>query len=103
MIARYTTVKTRADFSTTVTETTTGTIYKSADSSQYDYYGEVYYFAGNPTDNWVKFGTNESGQPLYWRIIRINGDGAIRLIYNGTSMATTGTGSVDDPYTVVGA
>ena len=42
-------------------------------------------FAGAPTDNWVRFAG------YYWRIIRINGDGSIRLIYNGTGTATTGT------------
>ena len=90
ILAHYQTVLTRTDFSTTVTATTTGTIYKSANESQYDDFGEVYYFAGNPTDNWFQFGTNSSGQPLYWRIIRINGDGSIRLIYNGTSTNQTG-------------
>ena len=49
-----------------------------------DDWGDTYYFAGNPTDNWLKFAG------YYWRIIRINGDGSIRLIYNGTSTATTG-------------
>ena len=38
---------TRTSFSSTVTNTTTGTIYKSATESQYDDFGEVYYFAGN--------------------------------------------------------
>ena len=90
ILAHYSTVLTRTSFSSTVTNTTTGTIYKSANESQYDDDGEVYYFAGNPTDNWFQFGTNSSGQPLYWRIVRINGDGSIRLIYNGTSTATTG-------------
>ena len=85
ILANYPTILTRTNFNTTVTTTTTGTIYKSADSSQYDNDGEVYYFAGNPTDNWVKFGG------FYWRIIRINGDGTIRLIYQGTSANTTGT------------
>ena len=85
LLANYPTILTRTDFSTTVTNTTTGTIYKSANSSQYDDDGEVYYFAGNPTDNWVEFAG------FYWRIIRFNGDGTIRLIYNGTSTATTGT------------
>ena len=73
--------------SSTVTETTTGTIYKSANSNQYDNDGEVYYFAGNPTDNWVKWAG------FYWRIIRINGNGSIRMIYQGTSANTTGTGT----------
>ena len=85
ILAHYPTVLTRTSFSSTVTTTTTGTIYKSANANQYDDYGETYYFAGNPTDNWVQFGTNSSGQALYWRIIRINGDGSVRLIYNGTS------------------
>ena len=85
ILSHYDTVLTRSDFSTAVTDTTTGTIYKSLDSSQYDNDGEVYYFAGNPQDNWVQFGG------FYWRIIRINGDGTIRIIYNGTSTATTGT------------
>ena len=84
VLSHYDTVLTRNDFSTTVTNTTTGTMYKSLDESQYDNDGEVYYFAGNPTDNWVQFGG------FYWRIIRINGDGSIRLIYNGTSTTTTG-------------
>ena len=87
LLANYPIVLTRTDFSTTVTTTTTGTIYKSADSSQYDNNGEVYYFAGNPTDNWVYFGG------FYWRIIRINGDGSIRMIYQGTSPNVTGTGT----------
>ena len=94
ILAHYQTVLTRTSFSSTVTNTTTGTIYKSANESQYDDFGEVYYFAGNPTDNWFQFGTNSSGQPLYWRIVRINGDGSIRLIYNGTSTSQTGNSTM---------
>jgi len=30
----------------------------------------------------IKFGF-EAGEPMYWRIIRINGDGTIRMIYDG--------------------
>ena len=78
-------VLTRTDFSRTVTSTTTGTIYKSANTSQYDNDGEVYYFAGAPTDNYVSFAG------FYWRIIRVNGDGSIRLIYQGTSATATGS------------
>ena len=80
ILANATTQTTRTDFSTTVEETTTGTIYY-ADTSK----GRTYYFAGNPTDNWVRFAG------FYWRIIRINEDGSIRLIYNGTGTGTTGT------------
>ena len=88
ILAHYQTVLTRTSFSSTVTKTTTGTIYKSANESQYDDFGEVYYFAGKPTDNWFYFGG------YYWRIVRINGDGSIRLIYNGTSTAQTGNSTM---------
>ena len=82
ILAHFKTVKTRSlpfTTSTTVTDTTTGTIYKAQDD-----WGDTYYFAGNPTDNWLKFAG------YYWRIIRINGDGSIRVIYNGTSTNTKG-------------
>ena len=84
IMANMKTIKTRNDFSTTLTDTTTGVIYKSLNSTQYDDHGETYYFAGAPTDNWVKFGS------FYWRIIRINGDGTIRMIYNGPTTDQTG-------------
>ena len=84
ILSHYDTVLTRNNFNTVVTNNTMGTIYKSLDESQYDDFGEVYYFAGNPADNWVHFGD------FYWRIIRINGDGSIRLIYNGKSTSQTG-------------
>ena len=48
--------------------------------------GTTYYYTENP-NNWVQFGG------FYWRIIRINGDGSIRMIYQGTSANTTGTGT----------
>ena len=73
---------TRTDFTTTLREDTTGTIYY-ADTSK----GRTYYFAGSPTDNWVQFGG------FYWRIIRINEDGTIRMIYQGTADNTTGSGT----------
>mgnify|MGYP005778395213 CR=1 FL=1 len=88
ILAHYQTVLTRTSFSSTVTNTTTGTIYKSANESQYDDFGEVYYFAGKPTDNWFYFGG------YYWRIVRINGDGSVRLIYNGTSTNQTGNSTM---------
>ena len=31
-----------------------------------------------------------AGTPMYWRIVRVNGDGSLRLIYNGTSTSATG-------------
>ena len=80
ILENYSTQLTRDDFSVTVTDTTTGTIYYE-DTSK----GRTYYFAGNPTDNWVQFGG------FYWRIIRINEDETIRMIYQGTIANTTGT------------
>ncbi len=53
-----------------------------------DDFGDTYYFRGNPTNNWVKIGN------FYWRIIRFNGNGSIRLIYSGSGSAqTNGTGT----------
>ena len=50
-----------------------------------DWTGQTtYYYTGNP-NNWVQFGG------FWWRIIRINGDGSIRMIYQGTSANTTGS------------
>jgi len=42
-----------------------------------DDYGTSYYYRGNVTNNYAKFGG------YYWRIIRVNGDGSIRMIYAG--------------------
>ena len=50
-----------------------------------------YYFRGAVDNNWVKFGKDSSGNPIYWRIIRINGDGSIRMIYSGTTAPTEST------------
>ena len=44
-----------------------------------DDYGTTYYFRGAVDNNWVQFAG------FYWRIVRINGDGSIRLIYSGDS------------------
>lgn len=54
--------------------------------------GTSYYFRGNVTNNYVKFANK------YWRIIRINGDGTIRMIYAGTSAHANGynDSSTDD-------
>ena len=73
-------------FDKVYTENNTKTLYTSTEDSK-----TVYYFAGNATDNWVKFGKNESNQDLYWRIIRTNSDGSVRLLYHGTSTTATDT------------
>ena len=56
---------------------------------------DTYYFRGAVESNYVKFGKNSNGDDLYWRIIRVNGDGTIRLIYDGTSAHASGQISAD--------
>ena len=90
------TIKTRTDFDTTFTETNTGTLYKATESIAGNTPKDVYYFAGDAKNNWVKFGG------FYWRIIRTNHDGSIKLLYSGTSPDTTsgyiGTSPFNSPY-----
>ncbi|MDD5835865.1 MAG: hypothetical protein PUD34_01460 [bacterium] len=50
-----------------------------------DDYGTTYYYRGNVKNNNVLFAG------YYWQIVRINGDGSIRLIYNGSKANATGT------------
>ena len=87
-------VLTRTDFSVSFVEDNVNTIYVISGNMTEDINGDgngetVYYFAGNALNNWVKFGKNEDDQDLYWRIIRINEDNSIRLLYAGTSPDTT--------------
>ncbi len=49
-----------------------------------DDFGTSYYFRGAVENNYVKFAN------FYWRIIRINGDGSIRMIYAGTKAYANG-------------
>ena len=49
-----------------------------------DDYGISYIYRGDVENNNVYFGG------FYWKIIRMNGDGSIRLIYNGTTPDATG-------------
>ncbi len=77
------TIGTRTDFSTPFTTNTANTLYKATENGT-----DVYYFAGKdtestPINNWVKFGG------FYWRIIRTNSDGGVRLLYHGTSTTAT--------------
>ena len=87
----------RTDFSTVLTTNNTKTLYTGVEDSK-----TVYYFAGNATDNWVKFGKNANNQDLYWRIIRTNSDGSVRLLYHGTSTTATdayiGTSAFNSSY-----
>ena len=76
---------TRDTYDAVFTNNTTGTLFTATESITgiTDTPKEVYYYAGNTTNNWVKFAN------LYWRIIRTNHDGSIRLLYVGTSHDTT--------------
>ena len=100
-----------------------------------DNYGTSYYYRGDVTNNYVKFGKwltdlvygyyyasstssyrgydsieacqnassynknckviIEKGSPMYWRIIRVNGDSTIRLIYDGIEAHENGKESTD--------
>ena len=75
-----------SDGTVTVTETenTYGYLCKAKDA-----YGDSYYYRGNVTNNYVKFADK------YWRIVRINGDGTVRVIYDGTSAHANGESSED--------
>ncbi len=81
----------RTDFSTVLTTDNTKTLYTGTEDGT-----TVYYFAGNATDNWVKFGG------YYWRIIRTNADGSVRMLYHGTSTTATdayiGTSTFNSTY-----
>jgi len=65
------------------TGNTPTTVYSKEDDA-----GTSYMFAGVNPNNWVKLGN------LYFRIVRFNGDGSLRLIYSGEgSPATSGEGT----------
>ncbi len=52
-----------------------------------DDYGTSYYYRGSVNNNYVYFAG------YYWRVIRINGDGSIRLLYVGKTSDATGPDS----------
>ena len=98
------------DFSTVTTASDKG-MYSAPDDL-----GTSYYFRGAVDNNWVKYGKYtkdmyncnngtisatdtgnsctkiaSSGDDMYWRIIRINGDNSIRMIYSGVTPPTEST------------
>ncbi len=92
---KYPEVDERKDF--TVVDETAG-VHKESGAYTEDIDGdgigeEVYYWTGNVNgtnyDNWVMFGKNSSNQDLWWRIIRTNEDGGLRLLYHGTGHDVT--------------
>ena len=54
-----------------------------------DDYGTSYYYRGAVENNYVKFAG------FYWRIIRVNGDGSLRIIYDGTKAYVNGVESME--------
>lgn len=64
-----------------------------------DDYGMSYYYRGAVDNNWVVFGQS-SGKDIYWRVVRVNGDNSVKILYSGTTPPTesqatvmTGTGT----------
>ena len=51
--------------------------------------GKTYYYRGSVAGNYVKFGN------YYWRVVRVNGDGTVRMIYDGTNPHANGESSTD--------
>jgi len=85
-----------------VTDSSESWLYKTEDDL-----GDSYYYRGAPSNNYVQFGAYEANTtvngttyleetPMYWRIIRINGDGTIRMIYDGTTKVQNGTTHVSN-------
>ena len=104
---------------TTLTSTDFAKVTTASDKGMYkapDDLGTSYYFRGAVDNNWVKYGKYtkdmyncnngtisatdtgnsctkiaSSGDDIYWRIIRINGDNSIRMIYSGVTAPTEST------------
>ena len=100
VINRISNVSSKTDSSTgTVTTTLTGYRYsqtpRSYDTSMVGMYadedndGKTYYYRGSVSGNYVKFAG------FYWRVIRVNGDGTVRLIYDGKNPHANGESSSD--------
>ena len=76
-------------YSYTVTGTSTSNagLYKGEDDYTVDSDTYTYFYRGDVNNNWVKFGN------YLWRVVRINGDGSIRMIYSGLASSSNHTGS----------
>ena len=83
LLADNPTRSTRDKYDTVFTNNTTGTLFTATEKNVHNTTDTtVYYYAGNTTNNWVKFAG------FYWRIIRTNADGSVRMLYSGTSHDT---------------
>lgn len=76
-------------YSYTVTGTSASNpgLYKGQDDYTADNNNYTYYYRGDVNNNWVRFGN------YLWRVVRINGNGSIRMIYSGLASSTNHTGS----------
>ena len=84
LLADNPTRSTRDTYNAVFINNTTGTLFTATEKNVHNTTDTtVYYYAGNTTNNWVKFAG------YYWRIIRTNADGSIRMLYSGTSHDTT--------------
>ena len=84
LLADNPTRDTRNTYNAVFTNNTTGTLFTATEKNVHNTKDTtVYYYAGNTTNNWVKFAG------YYWRIIRTNADGSVRMLYSGTSHDTT--------------
>ncbi len=59
-------------------------LYEGADN-----YGRTYYYRGDVKNNYVSFAG------YIWRIVRINGDGTMRIAYDGTTAHANNEASID--------
>lgn len=82
------TAKGTPDFSSN--PTTDNGMYATSDND-----GISYYFRGAVTNNYVKFAKDASGNDLWWRIVRINGENSVRMVYQGTSATDNGIVGTD--------
>ena len=75
-------------YSYTVTGTSTSNagLYKGEDDYTVNFDTYTYFYRGDVNNNWVKFGN------YLWRVVRINGDGSIRMIYSGRASSSNHTG-----------
>ncbi len=88
-----------ADLNIKISETNPTSFYVSANTdetenglfSMEDDYGMSYYYRGTAPNNYFRFGRNAAGEDMWWRIIRFNGNGTIRIIYDGTGLAGSNT------------
>ena len=80
------------DFSKSACDSTTCETHEKGIFAIEDSDGTSYYYRGSVENNYVKFAG------YYWRIIRINGNGSIRMIYDGTVAHDNGEYSTDREY-----